>query len=146
MKTKEAETVTLEFYCGNFIITTVTTWRSYLMGWEGNLVRSREEIRPKRIRKDKGALWQPVWCWKGEDAFTLVQACEKAQPSDSKGVPACPLTPHAYGFRNPLCINLISSYITCIWDIKSINGVLSLSLSRISLFSLNFTLIFSDYY
>jgi len=32
MKTKEAETVTLEFYCGNFILTTVTTWGSYLMG------------------------------------------------------------------------------------------------------------------
>ena len=32
MKTKEAETVTLEFYCGNFLLTTVTTWGSYLMG------------------------------------------------------------------------------------------------------------------
>ena len=77
MKTKEAETVTLEFYCGNFILTTVTTWEvtwseEKVTGWreEIELVQGVWRIRFHFAGKDKQlySMWQPV------------QACEASQP------------------------------------------------------------------
>ena len=66
-------------------------------------------ITPKMSLDKGGGVWiRSGHSWKSKALLQPVQACE------AKGAPACPLTSHAYGFRNPFCISLISSYISCI--------------------------------